>query len=53
MSIAIGTIRYRFPDGKAFEGVGIEPDFAVERRITDMVAGRDVFLDKAQELARR
>lgn len=53
MSIAIGAIRYRFPDGKAFEGVGIEPDVAVERRIIDIAAGRDVFLKKAQELASR
>jgi C-terminal processing protease CtpA/Prc len=33
MSVVVGVMRYRFPDGSAFEGVGIAPDVVVERRI--------------------
>ena len=51
MNISIGAVRYRFPNGSEFEGVGIAPDVAVERRISDLVAGRDAILEKAQELA--
>jgi carboxyl-terminal processing protease len=51
MSVSIGAVRYRFPDGSAFEGVGIAPDVSIERRIADIVAGRDVVMARAQELA--
>ena len=37
ISVAIGARRYRFPDGTAFEGVGIAPDVPVERRGTQPV----------------
>src|SRR5262249_6966588 len=50
-SIAIGAVRYRFPDGSPFEGVGIVPDVPVDRRIADVVAGRDAVLERARELA--
>jgi carboxyl-terminal processing protease len=53
MRISIGAMRYRFPDGSAFEGVGIAPDIAIERRIADIVAGRDAPLERAIELAAR
>jgi carboxyl-terminal processing protease len=51
MSVSIGAVRYRYPDGSAFEGVGIAPDVAIERRIADIAAGRDVVMARAQELA--
>jgi carboxyl-terminal processing protease len=51
MSVAIGAVRYAFPDGKAFESVGIEPDVPVQRRIADIAAGRDAVLERAQQLA--
>jgi carboxyl-terminal processing protease len=52
MRVSIGAIRYRFPDGSAFEGVGIAPDVPIERRIADIVANKDVVLERAQQLAR-
>lgn len=51
MRLAIGAVRYRFPDGAAFEGVGIAPHLVVERRIADLVASRDAVLERARELA--
>ena len=51
MAVSIGAVRYRFPDGTPFEGVGIAPDVVVERRISDLVAGRDAILERAQALA--
>ena len=51
MSVTIGAVRYRFPDGTPFEGVGIAPDVAVERRRSDVVAGRDAVLERVQELS--
>ena len=52
MRVSIGAIRYRFPDGSAFEGVGIAPDVPIERRIADIVANRDAALERAQQLSR-
>jgi carboxyl-terminal processing protease len=52
MRVSIGAIRYRFPDGSAFEGVGIAPDVAIERRIADILANRDSALEQARQLAR-
>jgi carboxyl-terminal processing protease len=51
MSIAVGAVRYRFPDGAPFEGIGIVPDVVVERRIADVAAGRDAVLARAESLA--
>jgi carboxyl-terminal processing protease len=48
ISVAIGAKRYRFPDGTAFEGVGIVPDVPVERRVMDVVAGRDAVLERVE-----
>jgi carboxyl-terminal processing protease len=50
ISVAVGARRYRFPDGSPFEGVGIAPDVPVERRVTDIVAGRDAVLKRVQGL---
>lgn len=44
-------MRYRFPDGSPFEGVGIAPDIPIERRIADIAAGRDASLERVIELA--
>ena len=52
MRVAIGAVRYAFPDGAAFEGVGIVPDIRVDRRVSDIVAGRDAVMDRAVEIAR-
>ena len=51
MRVAIGAVRYRFPDGTPFEGIGIAPDVTIERRISDIAAGRDAVLDRAMALA--
>jgi carboxyl-terminal processing protease len=51
ITIAVGAVRYRFPDGAPFEGIGIVPDVPVERRIADIAAGRDAVLARAQSLA--
>ncbi len=53
MTIAVGAVRYRFPDGAPFEGIGIVPDVTVERRIADIAAGRDAVLARAEGLASR
>jgi carboxyl-terminal processing protease len=53
MTIAVGAVRYTFPDGTAFEGVGIVPSVAIERKLSDVIAGRDAVLERAQELAGR
>ena len=51
MTVVVGVMRYRFPDGSAFEGVGITPDVVVERRISDIIAGRDAVLEQAEQRA--
>jgi len=51
MRVSVGAVRYRFPDGNAFEGVGIAPDVPIDRRIADIAAGRDVGMARALELA--
>jgi len=51
MRVAIGAVRYRFPDGTPFEGVGIAPDVTIERRLADVAAARDAVLERARELA--
>jgi carboxyl-terminal processing protease len=51
MTLAVGAVRYTFPDGTAFEGVGIVPNIAIERKLSDIIAGHDVVLERAQDLA--
>jgi carboxyl-terminal processing protease len=51
ITVAIGAVRYRYPDGSAFEGVGIIPDIAIDRRPADFASARDRALERAQELA--
>jgi len=51
MRIAIGAVRYRFPDGTQFEGIGIAPDVTIERRISDIAVARDTVLERARMLA--
>ena len=51
MRVRIGAMRYRFPDGRPFEGIGIEPDVAVAPTVTDLRSGRDVILERALALA--
>lgn len=51
--IYIGTKRTYFPDGSAFEGVGIAPDVPIQLELNDLRAGRDPVLDYALDLAER
>jgi carboxyl-terminal processing protease len=51
LTVSVGAVRYRFPDGSPFEGVGIAPDVDVRRRLADVAAGRDAVLARALELA--
>lgn len=48
--MAIGAVRYAFPDGAPFEGVGIRPDIQIDRRLVDIVNGRDAVLERAERL---
>ena len=47
MGVAVGAKREYFPDGSRFEGVGVEPDVRVEPMPADLMAGRDVELERA------
>jgi len=51
MSLMVGAVRYSFPDGASFEGVGIAPDVVVEPTLAEVKAGRDAVLERARELA--
>jgi carboxyl-terminal processing protease len=51
MSFLVSSRRYRLPDGSPFEGVGLTPDVEVRSTLTDMLAGRDVPLERAVHLA--
>ena len=49
--VAIGAVRYAFPDGRPFESIGIAPDVVVLRRLADLASGRDAVLERAEALA--
>jgi C-terminal processing protease CtpA/Prc len=49
--VAIGAVRFRFPDGTDFEGVGITPHVTIDQTVTDFVNDRDTVLERAQEIA--
>jgi carboxyl-terminal processing protease len=51
MRVAIGAVRYAFPNGTPFEGVGIVPDISIDIRPSDIVNSRDPVLERAQKLA--
>jgi carboxyl-terminal processing protease len=51
MRVTIGAVRYRWPNGAAFEGVGIDPDVPVLRTIADIRTGADPVLQRAAQLA--
>ena len=51
MSLMVGAVRYSFPDGAPFEGIGIAPDVVVEPTLADVKAGRDAVLERARALA--
>ena len=53
MILNIAAVHHSFPDGSQFEGVGIKPDVQVDVTADDLRAGRDVVLQKAEELARQ
>lgn len=51
LSFRVSAKRVYFPDGRAFEGVGIEPDVEVIATPADLRADRDVALERALALA--
>jgi carboxyl-terminal processing protease len=51
MSFRISTKREYFPDGAAFEGIGVKPDVEAPLTLQDLEGGRDGALLKAEELA--
>lgn len=50
MAIGINVVRLRFPNGAAFEGVGIAPDVEVRTTLADIVAQRDPILARARAM---
>jgi carboxyl-terminal processing protease len=50
MFLAVGMKREFFPDGSAFEGVGVAPDAEVIPTAEDLRAGRDPELERALRL---
>lgn len=42
--------RDRFPDGREFVGLGIQPDIEVKRTVADVRAGLDAELARAIEV---
>jgi len=55
--LRLTVTRDAFPDGREFVRTGIVPDFPVDARVEDVLAGRDAVLDRARayltETARR
>lgn len=51
MLLNVASVRYAFPDGSEFEGVGITPDVEIHETPADLKQRRDVVLNKALELA--
>jgi carboxyl-terminal processing protease len=52
MGISLSTKREYFPDGSAFEGVGIAPDMEVPTTAADLRAGKDPVLAEALAMIR-
>jgi C-terminal processing protease CtpA/Prc len=46
--LRVTVSRDAFPDGKEFVPAGIAPQFPVEVRVDDVLAGRDAVLDRAR-----
>lgn len=53
MFLSVGTKREVFPDGRRFEGVGVEPHVFVRLTAQELKAGRDVELETALDILRR
>jgi carboxyl-terminal processing protease len=51
MTFHVGARRLCLPDGNPFEGVGLRPDIEADSTLADLVAGRDVPLERAISLA--
>lgn len=49
--VQICTCLSRYPDGRSFVGVGVQPDVPVRRTIKGIAEGRDEVLDAALEFA--
>ncbi len=47
MGFAVGAKREYFPDGSQFEGVGVTPDVRVVPTPAELLASRDVVLERA------
>ena len=52
-SARVCTKRDTYPDGKAFVGVGVQPNVAVVPKLEDFRRGKDTVLDAALKLARK
>ncbi|HET7433322.1 MAG TPA: S41 family peptidase [Thermoanaerobaculia bacterium] len=52
-SARVCTKRDTYPDGKAFVGVGIQPQLLVSPKLADFRAGKDTVLDAAVALLRK
>ena len=46
--LRVTAARDAFPDGKEFLATGIAPQFPVEVRVEDVLAGRDAALERAR-----
>ncbi|MDB5039888.1 MAG: peptidase [Candidatus Eremiobacteraeota bacterium] len=51
ITLALGSIQSSLPDGKPFEGIGIEPTDPAPLRTADVKAGIDAQLDRALAVA--
>ncbi len=45
--LGVCTKRDQYPDGREFVGAGVQPDITVSPSIADLIAGKDVVLEKA------
>jgi carboxyl-terminal processing protease len=52
MLFSLGARRVFWPDGTAFEGLGIQPDISIIPRRKDLYAGRDPVLEEAIRTAK-
>jgi C-terminal processing protease CtpA/Prc len=41
MAVGISVVRFRLPDGRSFEGAGLQPDVVVPTRVEDLRAHVD------------
>jgi carboxyl-terminal processing protease len=47
--LRLTVTRDAFPDGTEIQGTGIAPELPIEVKVSDLLAGKDVVLDRARE----